>query len=155
MFLTKLGCGIAAGAAGVTALNAITYLDMAVRARPASEAPSQAVQELARKAGTEIPGEGEERGNRLAGLGPLAGLATGIAVGAAAAFAWPALGRVPLPLAATMLGAAAMAGSDGQLVALGLTKPAGWTAADWASDVIPHLGYGAAACATLAALNRN
>jgi hypothetical protein len=47
-----------------------------------------------------------------------------------------------------MLGAMAMAGSDGPLVALGLTKPG-----DWASDVIPHLGFGAAAYATLAALD--
>lgn len=46
-----------------------------------------------------------------------------------------------------------MAGSDGPLVALGLTRPNEWAAADWASDVIPHLGYGAAAYATLTALN--
>jgi len=32
MFWTKLDYGVAAGAAGVTTLNAITYLDMAVRA---------------------------------------------------------------------------------------------------------------------------
>jgi hypothetical protein len=32
-----LARGAAAGAAGTTALNAVTYLDMAVRARPASD----------------------------------------------------------------------------------------------------------------------
>lgn len=53
------------------------------------------------------------------------------------------------------LGALAMAGADGPLVGLGLTDPGDWAAADWASDVIPHLGYGAAAYATLAALSRN
>jgi hypothetical protein len=58
--------GPGGGAAGVTVLNAITYLDMAVRARPASDTPS-----------------------------------------------WPALGKVPAPLAAAALGALAMAGSDG------------------------------------------
>lgn len=152
MFLTKVGRGVAAGAAGVTALNAITYLDMAVRARPASDTPSQAVEQLAHKAGTDIPGAGSEHDNRLAGLGPLAGILTGTAVGVAAALAWPALRRIPAPLAAATLGALAMAGSDGPLVGLGLTKPSEWGAVDWASDIVPHLGYGAAAYATLTAL---
>ena len=31
----------------------------------------------------EIPGKGDERGNRLAGLGPLSGIAVGVAVGVA------------------------------------------------------------------------
>lgn len=149
----RLGYGIAAGAAGVTTLNAITYLDMAVRARPSSDAPSQAVERLAGQAGMQIPGEGDEHGNRLAGLGPLAGIVTGAAVGVAAAFARPVLTRLPAPLAAAVLGALAMAGSDGPLVALGLARPGDWAAADWAGDVIPHLGFGAAAYATLAALD--
>lgn len=89
MFWTRLGHGLAAGAAGVTMLNAITYLDMAVRARPSSDTPSQAVEQLAGKAGAEIPGEGGARENRLAGLGPLAGIATGAAVGVTAALTWP------------------------------------------------------------------
>lgn len=55
MFWNRLGQGLAAGAAGVTVLNAITYLDMAVRARPASDTPSQAVEQLAGKAGAEFP----------------------------------------------------------------------------------------------------
>ena len=153
MFWTRLGQGLAAGAAGVTVLNTITYLDMAVRARPASDSPSQAVEQLAGKAGVEIPGEGKDRDNRLAGLGPLAGIVTGAAVGVTAAFAWPALKKVPGPAVAAVLGALAMAGSDGPLAGLGLTSPGEWSAADWASDVIPHLGYGAAAWATLAALS--
>lgn len=153
MFWTKLGRGIAAGAAGITMLNAITYLDMAIRGRPSSDTPSQAVELLAGKAGTQIPGQGDDRGNRLAGLGPLAGILTGTAVGVAAAFARPVLARVPAPLAAAVVGALAMAGSDGPLVALGLTSPADWAAADWASDIVPHLGYGAAAYATLTALD--
>jgi hypothetical protein len=153
MFWSKLGYGVAAGAAGVTALNAITYLDMAVRARPPSDTPAQAVEQLAQKAGAPIPGEGDDRANRLGGLGPLAGIVTGTVVGVAAAFARPVLARIPAPLAATALGALAMAGSDGPLVALGLTKPDKWAAADWASDIIPHLGYGAAVYATLTALD--
>jgi hypothetical protein len=61
MFWTKLGYGVAAGAAGVTTLNTITYLDMAVRARPSSAAPSQAVEQLAQKARAGIPGQGDDR----------------------------------------------------------------------------------------------
>ena len=59
MFWTKLGYGVAAGAAGVTTLNAITYLDMAVRARPSGAAPSHAVEQLAQKAGAGIPGQSD------------------------------------------------------------------------------------------------
>jgi hypothetical protein len=152
MFLTKIGHGIVAGAVGVTTLNAVTYLDMSIRARPASDAPSKAVQELTEKAGAEIPGDDGAQDNRLAGLGPLAGILTGVTVGVAAAFARPALGRIAAPLAAVALGALAMAGADGPLVALGLTKPSEWSVADWASDIIPHACYGVAAYATLAAL---
>jgi hypothetical protein len=148
-----LGHGIAAGAAGVTMLNAITYLDMALRARPSSDTPSQAVEQLAHKAGVQIPGRGDDRDNRLAGLGPLAGIMTGAAVGVAAAFARPVLARIPAPLALVAVGALAMAGADGPLVALGLTKPGDWAAIDWASDIVPHLGYGAATYATLTALD--
>ena len=134
-------------------LNAITYLDMAIRARPSSDTPSQAVERIAGKAGTQIPGQGDDRDNRLAGLGPLAGIMTGTAIGVAAAFARPVLARIPAPLAAVVLGATAMVGADGPLVALGLTRPGDWAATDWASDIVPHLGYGAAAYATLTALD--
>ncbi|HEY0935674.1 MAG TPA: hypothetical protein VGD91_18240, partial [Trebonia sp.] len=62
MFWTKPGRGLAAG---VTALNPVTYRDMAVRARSSSDSPAQAVEQLAGKAGAEIPGAGKERDNRL------------------------------------------------------------------------------------------
>src|SRR6266536_4517209 len=63
--------GALAGAAGTTALNAATYLDMAMRARPASGTPQQAVAQLGERTGRPVTGTGEERDNRLAGLGPL------------------------------------------------------------------------------------
>jgi hypothetical protein len=96
------------------------------------------VEQLAHKAGAGIPGQGDDRDNRLADLGPLAGIMTGACVGVAATFVRPILARIPAALAAVALGALAMAGSDGRLVALGLTKPD-----NWASNIIPHLGYGA------------
>src|ERR671932_1232654 len=69
--------GAAAGAAGTTALNAVTYLDMTVRGRGTSSTPEQTVEKLAEKAHVGIPGEGEEREHRVQGLGPLTGLVAG------------------------------------------------------------------------------
>jgi hypothetical protein len=43
-----------------------TYLDMAVRARPASETPQLAVEELGKRTSHPLPGTGDERSNRLA-----------------------------------------------------------------------------------------
>src|SRR3954462_14202829 len=69
--------GAAAGAAATTALNAVTYLDMAVRGRGSSSTPEDTVEALAEKAHVSIPGDEEERQNRLQGLGPPARVAAG------------------------------------------------------------------------------
>ena len=37
---------------------------------------------------------------------------------------------------------------------LGISDPRTWSATDWAADVVPHLAYGFATHATLAALDR-
>ncbi len=141
--------GALAGAAGTTALNAATYLDMAMRARPASGTPQQAVAQLGERTGRPVTGTGEERDNRLAGLGPLLGIATGIGVGTAAGVLGPVLRRLPTTVGALVLAGAAMAASDLPLRRLGVTGPARWSAADWASDAIPHLAYGIVANAAL------
>ena len=142
--------GAAAGAAGTTALNAVTYLDMAVRGRPASDAPEQVVRRLADQAGVGVPGGRRERANRVAGLGPLAGIATGVGVGALAGVLRTAGVRLPAAVGGPLLGAAAMLGSDGPLAALGVSDPRTWSAADWVGDVIPHLVYGFTTHAALA-----
>lgn len=143
MLLRALARGLAAGAAGTTALNAVTYADMALRARPASDTPEQAVNALLTQSGHQIPGDEADRANRLAGLGPLAGTATGVVVGAAASGLYPLLRRVPTPFGVLAIAATAMAAADGPLIKLGLTDPKTWSPADWLSDVIPHLAYGA------------
>lgn len=150
---TALLRGAAAGAAGTTALNAVTYADMAVRARPASRTPQQAVDKLADQAHVPVPGTGEARENRLDGLGPLSGLATGVGIGVVAGMLRPIVTRLPTPVGAALLGAAAMAGADLPLAKLGLTDPATWSVTDWASDVLPHLAYGLVTVATLRALD--
>jgi hypothetical protein len=141
--------GAIAGAAGTTALDAVTYLDMAVRARPAREIPQKAVETLTEQAGHPVPGDGQARENRLQGLAPLAGIATGVGIGVAAGLLRPVLLRLPTLLGATVIAAAAMAATDLPMARLGLTDPTKWSAADWASDVVPHLAYGLVTYATL------
>jgi len=143
--------GAAAGAAGTTALNAVTYLDMVVRGRPASDAPEQLVRRLADRAGVDLPGGRKERSNRVAGLGPLAGSATGVGIGVLAGALRSAGLRLPTVVGGPLLGAAAMAASDVPLAALGVSDPRTWSAVDWVSDVVPHLVYGLITHATLTA----
>ncbi|WP_218606103.1 hypothetical protein, partial [Pseudonocardia abyssalis] len=137
--------GAAAGAAGTAALNAVTTLDVAVRDRPASDAPEQVVAALADRAGVDVPD------GRLAALAPLAGTATGVGVGAAAGALRAAGVRLPTVVGGPLLGIAAMLASDGPIAALGISDPRRWTAQDWVTDAVPHLVYGVTTHATLVA----
>ena len=145
--------GALAGAAGTTALNAATYLDMALRGRPTSDSPQQLVEQAAGRANISIPGDQDERGNRLQGLGPLSGIAVGVTVGAVAGLVHRALSRrgrsVPAVVEVPLLGVTAMALSDVPLKLLGISDPAAWAARDWAGDAIPHLLYGAVTSSVL------
>jgi hypothetical protein len=152
MIFAALGRGLAAGAAGTTALNAATYLDMAWWARPASETPKRAVDALAQRAERPVPGSGEQRDNRLEGLGALAGIITGVSIGAAAGLFGPLLDRLPRVLSGLALGAAAMAATDIPMSNLGLTDPAQWSSSDWVADAVPHAAYGLVTVGTLSAL---
>jgi hypothetical protein len=135
--------GLVAGATATTALNAVTYLDMAVRGRPPSSTPEQSVQKLADAAHV---GLGAKAENRKQGLGPLLGYATGVGVGVAYAYLMRGR-RLPWPVSAAALTAMAMVAANVPLTATGVTNPRRWSAADWASDVVPHMAYGAAAAA--------
>ena len=143
--------GAGAGAAGTTALNAVTYVDMVLRARPASSTPERTVEAIAGTAGLQVPGDEERRPNRLTGLGALSGIATGVGVGAGygalRGFGW----RPGLPTGALALTAAALLGSNGPMTVLGVTDPRTWSAVDWVSDLVPHLAYGVVAAAVQAA----
>jgi hypothetical protein len=153
--LKAILAGAAAGAAGTTALNAATYLDMAARGRSASSAPEDTVETIAEKAGHPVPGDEETKPNRLSGLGALSGIATGVGVGAAVGLLRAAgLRRLPGPVGAVLVGAAAMAATDASMTALGISDPRDWSKVDWASDALPHLAYGLVTWATLAALDR-
>jgi hypothetical protein len=143
--------GAAAGAAGTTALNAVTYADMALRGRPASGTPERSIETLAGAVGLRVPGVGDTRRNRLEGLGALAGLATGVGVGMVLGVAHE-LGWRPRPLAGGLaVAGAALVAANGPMVVLGVTDPRTWSAADWLADLVPHLAYGLVAYGTLAA----
>nr|WP_213454448.1 hypothetical protein [Micromonospora sp. NBRC 107566] len=145
--------GAAAGAAGTAALNAATYLDMAVRGRPASDTPERTVEAVAGRAHLPIPGKGEKRSHRVTALGALSGMTTGVAVGVAAA-ALHRLGvRPPTLVGAALTGLVAMAATDASMAGLKVTDPRTWSATDWISDLLPHFVYGAVTYATLRALH--
>ncbi|MBA2774326.1 MAG: hypothetical protein H0U36_09845 [Nocardioidaceae bacterium] len=140
--LRQILTGAAAGAAGTTALNGVSYLDMAVRARPTSSTPQDTVERLVGKLPVDVPGEGEDRDNRVSGIGPLLGLATGIGVGALYGAVTSLTGRPRVGAGALAATAAVLVGSNGPMAALGVSDPREWDANAWLSDVIPHLAYG-------------
>ncbi len=151
-FMNDTVKAIVAGAAGATALNAVTYLDMAVRARPASSAGEDSVSKLAELAHVPL-GDGESADNRKAGLGPLLGYLTSTAT----AMAYAAAGgrRLPTTASALALTAMAMLASNAPMTALHVTDPRTWKPADWVSDLVPHLAYGAVVKTTMDAFDRS
>jgi hypothetical protein len=134
--------GAAAGAAGTTVLNAVTYLDMAWRGRPASTTPQQSIERLSEQLGVDVPGDGEQRDNRTAALGSLLGLLTGVGVGAVYG-ALRGLGVRPGRWPGALLASgAALVAANAPMTLLGVTDPRSWSLGDWVSDVVPHLAYG-------------
>jgi hypothetical protein len=133
--------GAAAGAAGTTALNAVTYLDMVVRGRPGSSTPERTVETLAEKAHVQIPGDEETRRNRVQGLGPLTGLAAGAGVGVLAGLARATGFRSPPLVGTALTTAGVLIAANGPMTVLGITDPRTWSTTDWISDVVPHLAY--------------
>lgn len=146
--------GAAAGAAGSTALNAVTYLDMVVRGRGTSSTPEQTVEKLAELAHVQIPGDDETRSNRVQGLGPITGLVAGVGVGVVVGLV-RAAGYRSQPLVGTLLTTlGVLVATNGPMTVLGITDPRTWSATDWASDVVPHLAYAAVVKTTMDAFDR-
>lgn len=134
--------GAAAGAAGTTTLNVITYLDMAIRGRPTSTTPQRTVEAMAKLVHLTVPGTGDTLANRLSGLGALTGYTAGIGIGVILGLAY-ALGWRPGLTAATLAATLfALIGTNGPMTVLGVTDPRTWGLVGWISDLIPHFGYG-------------
>lgn len=145
--------GAAAGAAGTTALNVVTYADMAIRGRPASETPTKTVERLADVGGVAIPGGEDTRAARVAALGALSGLAagisTGLLLGAARAVGWRAGAAGTFTVASGLV----LVAGNGPMTALGITDLRTWDAEAWLSDLMPHLAYAVAATYVLRELD--
>lgn len=148
-----LAAGLAAGAAGTTALNAVTYADVAARGRPTSDTPQETVERLATNIGADVPGEGQVRDNRVQGLGPLLGIATGVGVGAVAGLARRLGWRPPLVVDALAITALAAVAANAPMTVLGVSDPGDWSIEDWTADVVPHLAYGLVTAAALHAID--
>jgi hypothetical protein len=143
--------GLVAGAAGTTALNTATYLDMVLRGRPGSSTPEQSVERAAQLLGVTVPGEEDRRRARVSGLAPLLGIAVGVGaglgLGALRGAGWPRGKASTLAVACAL----AMTAGNGPMAALGVTDPRTWSASEWLADIGPHAAYALAATATLEA----
>lgn len=133
--------GLLAGAAGTTALNAATYIDMVVRGRPASSTPEKTVGQMAERSGASIPGDETTEQARTSGLGALLGIAAGVGsgalLGALRAAGWP---RSWMSTATVAWALATLAG-NAPMVGMGVVDPRQWKPADWAADLVPHGVY--------------
>jgi hypothetical protein len=152
--MRSIARGCAAGAVGTTALNTITYGDMALRGRPPSTVPEQTVDRLTARLGHPVTGSRETREHRLSALGALSGIAVGCGVGSAVSLLRRAGVRTPVLIGGVLTGALAMAATDVPLARLDISDPRTWSASDWASDVVPHLVYGLVTYGLIAAAER-
>ncbi len=144
--------GLAAGAAGTTALNVVTYADMVLRGRAPSPVPGRGARKLAESVGLDL-GDREAAQHRQEGLGALLGYATGVGLGGAYGLVRARVAGVPAWLTGLGLGAAAMAASDIPITATGLTRPAEWGVPGWLADIVPHVVYGLTVAATFDAFS--
>ena len=120
-----------------------------LRGRPASRTPEESVEHIAAVVGVTIPGDDEKSGNRIAGIGPLLGLAAGVGTGAVSGVA-RGLGWLPTRLlTGAAASAVAMVAGNGPMTVVGVTDQRTWAASDWAADVVPHLAYGIVTSAVL------
>ncbi|MDQ3886333.1 MAG: hypothetical protein M3308_04800 [Actinomycetota bacterium] len=151
----ELLTGMLAGAAGTTALNATTYLDMAVRGRPPSTTPEHTVRKVEEIIGASLSSEGPDSQpaeGRRSGIGALLGIAVGVGTGAVYGLLRPRLRKVPLALLCLGTAAGANVGPVLPMVALGVTDPREWTLGSWISDLLPHLAYGVVTAAAFEAM---
>lgn len=144
--------GLVAGAAGTSALHATTYLDMALRRRPASTTPEQTVDRAAALLGVPLPDDPRRRRVVLTWAGAALGVAAGVSAGVALAALRPEPRPGDLPGTAGLAWVLSMTVGNAPMTLLGVTDPRHWTATDWAADLVPHAAYAVAAAVTLRSL---
>jgi hypothetical protein len=144
--------GVIAGAVGTLALDATTYLDMAVRGRPASSTPEQTVEAIAALLRLPLPDDPQKRQARLTGVGTVLGTSAGVSAGVVLSLLRPPGARGGTAAATGVGLVLGMLVGNGPMTILRVTAPRTWSASDWASDVAPHLAYAVAAAGTLEVL---
>ena len=151
--------GIIAGATGTVALDTSTYIDMAIRGRSSSNAPSKLVDTVAQKIHLPLSTQGtsskdQSAQNRESGLGALLGYVNGVGTGVIYGMIRSRFDEIPTPLAAALVGLTAMAASDVPMVALRVSNPKTWGISGWLADTIPHLIYGIVTVTTYEVLSK-
>lgn len=145
--------GMLAGSVGTAVLNAVSYGDMLLRARPASEVPAQTVGYTVGRAGLSL-GDEPAAGHRREALGALGGYIVGAGLGAVYGLVRHRLHRVSPRGAGIVLAVVAMVGANTPAVRAGVTDPRTWGVAGWVADIVPHVAYGLATAATLERLRQ-
>lgn len=144
--------GLIAGAAGVTALDAVTYLDMLVRGRPASDVPARTVNELAKKIGIDkLDADDEKTTNRRSATGALVGYADGV-LSSVAYGALRSAVPIPWPVGAALLAGMTLLVGEGSAVRTGVVDWSKWGAKEWIADIVPRLAYGGVAALVVEAM---
>jgi hypothetical protein len=137
------------------ALNGLTYVDMAIRGRPASSTPEVTLDKMSEVTHVPIPGREDSRENRLAGIGPLSGPIAGVGMGALLGVARTAGWRPALGVGTAVATVGAMVGTSGPMTVLGVTDPRTWSTKSWLADIVPHLAYGAVTTVVLERLGQD
>lgn len=140
---------VVAGTAGTLALEAVSYLDMLARGRPASQVPGTLATRIADAVGVDLGGPA---GNRASALGALLGNLTGVSVAVGYGLARHTSRLRPGPPAGLVVAAAAMAAGDAPAILAGVTNPVRWGVAGWLADIVPHAVYGITTVAVYEAL---
>lgn len=154
MIRENIARGLVAGAAGTTALDVTTYLDMVLRGRPPSTVPSDTARRLAERAGIDaLDGDDQQTQHRRAGVGAVLGYADGLLAGAAYG-ASRSIVRAPIAVGGVALAALTLFVGEGTAVRVGATDWSRWSTAEWLADLVPRLVYGMVTAAAFAMLER-
>jgi hypothetical protein len=123
-------------------MEIVSYLDMLVRGRAASDQPQQLGDRISERMEVGQADTPADRSRRQA-LGNLVGYVDGLLLPTALALVGARSWSFGAHTAALAIGA--MIGSSALPVALGITDPRRWTLDDWLTDLWPHIGYGVGA----------
>jgi hypothetical protein len=146
--------GMIAGAAGATALDFVTYFDMAVRGRPPSKVPGETARRLSHAIGmTALDGDGKAA-NRRNAAGFIAGHTDGVMAGGVYGLVRALVPRMPWMLGAAGLAAGTLLVGEGTATRVGATDWSTWSATEWLSDLIPRAAFGVVTATAFEMLDR-